>query len=77
MEQGGSFGRHRFDLEPERLWSGKREVKLAPKLSAVRGSGPLGESLPCELHLRPTEIDLFARDARLVDGGFGLISSIP
>src|SRR5262249_40555464 len=35
MEQGFSFGRHRFDLETGRLWSGKREVKLTPKASAV------------------------------------------
>jgi len=35
MEQGVSFGRHRFDLETGRLWSGKREVKLTPKASAV------------------------------------------
>jgi len=35
MEQGVSFGRHRFDLETGQLWSGKREVKLTPKASAV------------------------------------------
>ena len=35
MKQGVSFGRHRFDLETGRLWSGKREVKLTPKASAV------------------------------------------
>ena len=35
MEQGVSFGRHRFDLETGRLWSGKREVKLTPKAAAV------------------------------------------
>ncbi|HEX2340756.1 MAG TPA: winged helix-turn-helix domain-containing protein [Vicinamibacterales bacterium] len=35
MEQGVSFGRHRFDLETGRLWSGKREIKLTPKASAV------------------------------------------
>jgi adenylate cyclase len=35
MEQDVSFGRHRFDLETGRLWSGKREVKLTPKASAV------------------------------------------
>src|SRR5262249_37824562 len=35
MEQSISFGRHRFDLETGRLWSGKREVKLTPKASAV------------------------------------------
>jgi DNA-binding winged helix-turn-helix (wHTH) protein len=35
MEQGVSFGRHRFDLETGRLWSGKREVKLTPKASAL------------------------------------------
>jgi TolB-like protein/Flp pilus assembly protein TadD len=35
MKQGASFGRHRFDLETGRLWSGKREVKLTPKASAV------------------------------------------
>jgi TolB-like protein/DNA-binding winged helix-turn-helix (wHTH) protein len=35
MEQGVSFGRHRFDLETGRLWSGKREVRLTPKASAV------------------------------------------
>jgi TolB-like protein len=35
MEQGVSFGRYRFDLETGCLWSGKREVKLTPKASAV------------------------------------------
>jgi TolB-like protein/DNA-binding winged helix-turn-helix (wHTH) protein len=35
VEQSVSFGRHRFDLESGRLWSGKREVKLTPKASAV------------------------------------------
>src|SRR5262245_19413899 len=35
MEQGVSFGRHRFDLRTGRLWCGKREVKLTPKASAV------------------------------------------
>jgi pimeloyl-ACP methyl ester carboxylesterase len=35
MEQRVSFGRHRFDLETGRLWSGKREIKLTPKASAV------------------------------------------
>src|SRR5690348_10175945 len=35
VEQGVSFGRHRFDLETGRLWSGKREVRLTPKASAV------------------------------------------
>src|SRR5215475_5593649 len=35
MEQGVSFSRHRFELETGRLWSGKREVKLTPKASAV------------------------------------------
>jgi TolB-like protein/Flp pilus assembly protein TadD len=35
MKQGATFGRHRFDLETGRLWSGKREVKLTPKASAV------------------------------------------
>ena len=30
-----SFGRHRFDLETGRLWSGKREIKLTPKATAV------------------------------------------
>jgi TolB-like protein/DNA-binding winged helix-turn-helix (wHTH) protein len=35
VEQSVSFGRHRFDLETGRLWSGKREVKLTPKASAV------------------------------------------
>jgi DNA-binding winged helix-turn-helix (wHTH) protein/class 3 adenylate cyclase len=35
MKQGVCFGRHRFDLETGRLWSGKREVKLTPKASAV------------------------------------------
>ena len=35
MEQSVSFGRHRFDLATGRLWSGKREIKLTPKASAV------------------------------------------
>src|SRR5262245_28554516 len=35
MEQAVSFDRHRFDLETGRLWSGKREIKLTPKASAV------------------------------------------
>src|SRR5262245_64814554 len=35
MERSISFGRHRVDLETGRLWSGKREVKLTPKASAV------------------------------------------
>src|SRR5262245_33780983 len=35
MDQGVSFGRHRFDLGTGRLWSGKREVKLTPKAAAV------------------------------------------
>ena len=35
MEQRVSFGRYRFDLETGRLWSGKREIKLTPKASAV------------------------------------------
>jgi TolB-like protein/Flp pilus assembly protein TadD len=35
MKQGASFGRYRFDLETGRLWSGRREVKLTPKASAV------------------------------------------
>ncbi len=35
VEQRVSFGRYRFDLETGRLWSGKREVKLTPKASAV------------------------------------------
>ena len=35
MEQSIGFGRHRFDLETGRLWSGKREIKLTPKASAV------------------------------------------
>ena len=35
MQPGVSFGRHRFDLETGRLWSGKREIKLTPKASAV------------------------------------------
>jgi TolB-like protein/Flp pilus assembly protein TadD len=35
VEQRVNFGRHRFDPETGRLWSGKREVKLTPKASAV------------------------------------------
>lgn len=35
MNQGVSFGRHRFDLGTGRLWCGKREVKLTLKASAV------------------------------------------
>src|SRR5215472_11736941 len=35
VEQGVSFGRYRFDIETGRLWSGKREVKLTLKASAV------------------------------------------
>ena len=35
MEQRVNFGGHQFDLETARLWSGKREVKLTPKASAV------------------------------------------
>jgi DNA-binding winged helix-turn-helix (wHTH) protein/class 3 adenylate cyclase len=35
VEQSVSFGRYRFDLETGCLWSGKREVKLTPKASAV------------------------------------------
>ena len=35
MEQGVGFGRYRFDLATGRLWSGKREVRLTPKASAV------------------------------------------
>jgi TolB-like protein/Tfp pilus assembly protein PilF len=35
MEPGVRFGRHRFDLDTGRLWSGKREIKLTPKASAV------------------------------------------
>src|SRR5262245_15651411 len=35
MEQGVRFGRHRFDLDTGRLWSGKREIKLTPKAAAV------------------------------------------
>ena len=35
MEQRVSFGRYRFDLETGRLWSGKREIRLTPKASAV------------------------------------------
>jgi adenylate cyclase len=35
MEQGVIFGRYRFEFETARLWSGKREVRLTPKASAV------------------------------------------
>ena len=35
MEQRVSFSGHQFDLKTARLWSGKREVKLTPKASAV------------------------------------------
>jgi TolB-like protein/Tfp pilus assembly protein PilF len=35
VEQRVSFGGHQFDFETARLWSGKREVKLTPKASAV------------------------------------------
>jgi adenylate cyclase len=35
MEQGVVFGRYRFEFETARLWSGKREVRLTPKASAV------------------------------------------
>ena len=35
VEQRVKFGGHQFDLETGRLWSGKREVKLTPKASAV------------------------------------------
>ena len=35
MEQRVNFSGHQFDLETARLWSGKREVKLTPKASAV------------------------------------------
>ena len=35
VEQRVKFGGHQFDLETARLWSGKREVKLTPKASAV------------------------------------------
>ncbi len=35
VEQRVSFGGHQFELETARLWSGKREVKLTPKASAV------------------------------------------
>ena len=35
MAQGVTFGRHRFDPESGRLWSGKLEVKLTPKAAAV------------------------------------------
>jgi TolB-like protein/Tfp pilus assembly protein PilF len=35
VDQRVSFGGHQFDLETARLWSGKREVKLTPKASAV------------------------------------------
>ena len=35
MDQSVNFGGHQFDLETARLWSGKREVKLTPKASAV------------------------------------------
>ena len=35
VEQRVIFAGHQFDLETARLWSGKREVKLTPKASAV------------------------------------------
>jgi DNA-binding winged helix-turn-helix (wHTH) protein/pimeloyl-ACP methyl ester carboxylesterase len=35
MEQVLGFSRYRFELETGRLWSGKREIKLTPKASAV------------------------------------------
>src|SRR5262245_4310639 len=35
MEQGLTFGNYRFELDSGRLWSGKRELRLTPKASAV------------------------------------------
>jgi adenylate cyclase len=35
MEQGLTFGNYRFEVETGRLWSGKRELRLTPKASAV------------------------------------------
>jgi TolB-like protein/tetratricopeptide (TPR) repeat protein len=35
MDQGVSFGGHRFDVATGRLWSGTREIHLTPKASAV------------------------------------------
>jgi adenylate cyclase len=35
MGEGVSFGGYRFDMENGRLWSGKNEIRLTPKASAV------------------------------------------
>ncbi|HLG56812.1 MAG TPA: winged helix-turn-helix domain-containing protein [Vicinamibacterales bacterium] len=37
MERGVVFGSYRFDRSSGRLWSGKREVRLTPKATAVLG----------------------------------------
>jgi hypothetical protein len=37
MERGVIFGGYRFDRSTGRLWSGKREVRLTPKATAVLG----------------------------------------
>jgi TolB-like protein len=37
MERGVVFGGYRFDRPTGRLWSGKREVRLTPKATAVLG----------------------------------------
>jgi TolB-like protein/DNA-binding winged helix-turn-helix (wHTH) protein/Tfp pilus assembly protein PilF len=38
MERGIIFGGYRFDRSTGRLWSGKREVRLTPKATAVLGA---------------------------------------
>jgi TolB-like protein/Tfp pilus assembly protein PilF len=38
MERGVLFGGYRFDRSTGRLWSGKREVRLTPKATAVLGT---------------------------------------
>ena len=35
MEHGVCFGDYRFDLNSERLWSGREEIRLTPKAAAV------------------------------------------
>src|SRR5262245_7949986 len=35
MGQEIGFGRHRFDPQSGRLWTGQREVKLTPRAAAV------------------------------------------
>jgi DNA-binding winged helix-turn-helix (wHTH) protein/tetratricopeptide (TPR) repeat protein len=67
MGQEVTFGRHRFDPETGRLWSGRREVKLTPKAAAVLAAliGRAGRPLTREELLASVWGDAVVGDAVL------------